>query len=163
MWIRDEQPDDFHAVHAVTAAAFGQEDEAELVARIRASEHYVPTLSFVAEDDGVIHGHVMLSYVSLAGAQVLELAPLSVAPARQGEGVGSALVHTALAAADQHGEPLVLVLGNPAYYSRFGFVLASEHGIQPPDDALAPAFQVALLHAYHESVRGRVTWPPAFS
>lgn len=162
MWIRYEKPDDFPAVHAVTAAAFGREDEAQLVARIRVSEQYVPKLSFVAEEAGEIFGHVMLSYVGLAGSQVLELAPLSVEPGRQGEGVGSALVRHALGAAEKQGEPLVLVLGNPAYYGRFGFVLAAEHGIQPPEDALAPSFQVALLPAYHESLRGRVTWPPAF-
>lgn len=162
MWIRYEKPDDFAAVHEVTAAAFGREDEAQLVARIRVSEQYVPKLSFVAEDGGEIFGHVMLSYVGLAGSQVLELAPLSVAPGRQGEGVGSDLVRHALGAAEKQGEPLVLVLGNPAYYGRFGFVLAGEHGIQPPDDTLAAAFQVTLLPAYHESLRGRVTWPPAF-
>jgi putative acetyltransferase len=162
VWIREETPDDFDAVHAVTAAAFGRDDEAHLVRRIRVSEQYVPTLSFVAEDDGEINGHVMLSYVDLAGSQVLELAPLSVAPSRQGEGVGSALARAALEAAERHGEPLVLLLGDPAYYSRFGFVLAAEHGIHPPDAAMAPAFQVAVLPAYHESLRGRVTFSPAF-
>ena len=94
---------------ALTAAAFGREEEARLVDAIRASDRYVAELSLVAVDSGEIVGHVMLSYVDLDGRDVLQLSPLSVAPDRQGQGIGCALSRKALRLADKRGEPLVVV------------------------------------------------------
>ena len=129
---------------------------------IRASDRYVGELSFVAVDGGEVVGHVMLSYVDLEGRDVLQLSPLSVAPDRQGEGIGSALSRKALRLADKRGEPLVVVLGHPTYYPRFGFRPASSLGIEPPDPSMPDeAFMVVPLGAYEPTLRGRVTFPPA--
>lgn len=148
---------------ALTAAAFGREEEARLVDAIRASDRYVAELSLVAVDSGEIVGHVMLSYVDLDGRDVLQLSPLSVAPDRQSEGIGSALSRKALRLADKRGEPLVVVLGHPTYYPRFGFRPASSLGIEPPDPSMpGEAFMVVPLGAYEPTLRGRVTFPPAF-
>ncbi len=165
--IRPEAPDDFDAIHALVAAAFGQGNEAELVRRLRASDVYLPELALVAEVDGVVTGHVLISYVTLLNDdeefRVLSLAPLAVTPERQGQGIGGALVEAGLKIADERGEPLVVLLGHPAYYPRFGFEIASGHGIEPPYDGVADAaFMVGRLSAYDERYRGRIVYPPAF-
>jgi putative acetyltransferase len=111
-----------------------------MIEAIRRSDGFVPKLSLVAEVDGRIDGHVMLSYVQLEGAsrRVLELGPMSVEPERQRTGIGSALVREALRRAEPRDEPLVLVLGHPSYYPRFGFRPAAELGIHPPTGASQP-------------------------
>jgi putative acetyltransferase len=163
--IRRETAADYPAVAEVTAAAFGKQDEARLVEAIRASDGYVPELSLVAEEGGRIVGHVMLSYAGLEGSDtpLLQLSPLSVAPDRHGGGIGSALTREALRLADERGEPLVLVLGHPTYYPRFGFRAASTLGIEAPDpDWPDEAFMAVPLTAHDPSIRGRVVFPPAF-
>jgi putative acetyltransferase len=164
--IRAEAPGDSPAIAEVTARAFGKEREARLVDAVRRSGAYVPELSLVAELEGRIVGHVMLSYVGLAGHErrVLELGPMSVIPERQREGIGSALIREALRRADDRGEPLVLVLGHADYYPRFGFRPASELGITPPDASIRDEFFMALpLRTYDPTLRGRVIFPAAFT
>jgi putative acetyltransferase len=164
MEIRPETEADHAAVAAVTAAAFGQQDEARLVEAIRASDEWVPDLTLVAEDDGRIAGHVMYSYSALEGSDtpLLQLSPLSVVPARQNQGIGAALTRESLLLAEERGEPLVLVLGHPTYYPRFGFRPASELGLLPPNPEWEPAFMAAPLSAYDPLLRGRVTFAPPF-
>lgn len=165
MRLRAETEADYEAVAEVTAAAFGKQDEARLVEAIRASEEYVPELTLVAEEKGRIVGHVMFSYSLLDGShtRLLQLSPLSVAPDRQNRGVGSALTREALRLADERGEPLVLVLGHPNYYPRFGFRPASTLGLEAPDPSWSDeAFMAVPLSAYDASLRGRVTFAPPF-
>jgi putative acetyltransferase len=166
--IRPERVGDHRAIRDVVAAAFQSDAEADLVERIRASENFVPELSLVADDEGEIVGHVMLSYVSLvdgsARRRILSLAPLAVAPDRHKTGIGSALVREATERADDRGEPLVILEGSPVYYSRFGFEPCSNHGIEltVPDWAPPEAAQVLRLKSYDPAVRGRVVYPAAF-
>jgi putative acetyltransferase len=165
MLIRPETEADYAAVAEVTAAAFGQDDEARLVNAIRASPEYVPELTLVAEDEGRIVGHVMYSYSTLDGsdARLLQLSPLSVAPDRQGTGIGSALTRESLRLADERGEPLVLVLGHPTYYPRFGFRPASALGLLAPNPEWPDeAFMTVPLSGYDPALRGRVTFAPPF-
>lgn len=165
MRIRPETAADYAAVADVTAAAFGKQDEARLVAAIRTSEEFVPELTLVAEENGRIVGHVMYSYSALEGAEMrlLQLSPLSVAPDRQRTGIGSALTRESLRLADERGEPLVLVLGHPSYYPRFGFRPASTLGLLAPDPEWPDeAFMAVPLTAYDPALRGRVTFAPAF-
>ena len=165
MRIRAETRDDWEAIAAVTEAAFGKPREARMVDAIRASDAFAPELSLVAEEDGDIVGHVLLSYVELEDSErrLLELGPMSVAPDRQRSGIGTALVREALRRADARGEPLVLVLGHPEYYPRFGFRRASELGITPPAHRIPDeAFMAQPLRAYDPSLRGRVVFPPAY-
>jgi putative acetyltransferase len=163
--IRPETDADHTAVAEVTAAAFGKEDEARLVDAIRASAEYVPALTLVAEDDGRIVGHVMYSYSALEGSEIrlLQLSPLSVAPDRQGEGIGAALTRESLRLADERREPLVLVLGHPTYYPRFGFRRASTLGLDAPNPEWPDeAFMAVPLSAYDSKIRGRVSFAPPF-
>lgn len=163
MEIRPERKQDFEAIAAVTRDAFGKEREARMIEDIRASDRFVPELSLVAEAEGQIVGHVLLSYVDLEGRQVLALGPISVVPRLQRQRIGSLLVREGLRRADLLGEPLVLLLGHPEYYPRFGFVRASTLGIEPPDDDIPDEAWMAIpLSAYDPELKGRVTWPPAF-
>ena len=166
--IRAERPSDQPAIADVVAAAFESQAEARLVDAIRASAHFIPELSLVAEIDGQVVGHVMISHATLAGDgrehRIAMLSPLAVAPAFQGRGVGSALVREATARADARGEPLVVLEGSPRYYGRLGFEHSVKYGIEIDLPSWAPpeAAQVLRLSGYHPSLRGRVIYPPAF-
>jgi putative acetyltransferase len=171
--IRQSSASDHGAIRRIVADAFGSEAEADLVERIRASPEYEPSMDLVAElDDLGVVGHVMISRAILRSPDgcdrsIVMLSPLAVAPIAQGTGVGGDLVRAATAIADQRGEPLVVLEGSPAYYSRFGFVAAAAHvlTLPLPDWAPAAAAQVMLLTAYDptdDSLRGTVVYPPAF-
>lgn len=169
--VRPETVADHPAIDVVVSAAFGGDVEVELVRRIRASDLYRPELALVAEIDGRIVGHVMVSGTTLAhdaGERTIAmLSPLAVAPDVQRQGIGGALVRDVTDRAAAMGEPLVILEGGPRYYSRFGFVHSVTRGIHIdlPDWAPAEAAQVLLLPAYDPddpSLRGHVVYPPAF-
>lgn len=161
MLIRPEQPDDIEAIRSVTAAAFryaansappvtpgGDPGEATLVSWLRDDPDWLPDLSLVATEDEVVVGHVVCTRAHLDDQSALGLGPLSVLPRRQRAGIGSALVQAVLAAADARGESLIALLGEPAYYGRFGFVPAREIGIGAPDESWGDYFQVRTLSRY---------------
>lgn len=170
MLIRRESPDDRAAVHTVHAEAFRREAgvtpvEAPLVDELRAEGDLIGALSFVAVRDGEVVGHVCCSTARLGDdpGVAVGLGPLGVLPAHHRGGVGSALVHTVLGAADALGYGLVVLLGDPAYYARFGFVLTSALGVTPPDPGWERHFQARPLAAYRPTHRGAFAYAPAFS
>jgi len=161
--VRPERPFDFDVIDGVVRDAFDGETEVRLVRQIRANDGYVPGFSLVADDMGEVVGHIMLSYVHLGPRRVLQLSPLAVKTDRQNEGVGDALSRDAIMRADEALEPLVLVLGHPDYYPRFGFVPARSLGIEPPDEAITDGPWMALkLANYDPALTGRVDFGPAF-
>lgn len=126
MQIRDERPGDTAAIHALTRAAFldaphSSHTEQFIVDALRAADAL--SVSLVAEDARGIVGHIALSPVTLSdgSAQWYGLGPISVAPAQQHQGIGSALMHAAIDALQQRAAAGCVVLGDPAYYGRFGF------------------------------------------
>ena len=147
--IRPEHAADRAAVFAVHASAFPTDAEARLVDRLRDAGAAV--VSLVAERDGEVLGHVLLSPVCLVAADgatsaALGLAPMAVAPALQRSGIGGRLVRAALDAARGAGHAFVFVLGHPAYYPRFGFEPAARHGLAyEGGPTFAPAFFVCAL------------------
>ncbi|MEB3177735.1 MAG: N-acetyltransferase [Nostocaceae cyanobacterium] len=165
MIIRCETPSDCPAVTEVNTLAFGGENEAKLIAEIRRTDRYIPELSLVAEVEGAIVGHILFSYIDLIGAEtlrVLGLAPMAVLPKFQRQGIGTALVNAGLTIAEVRGEALVIVLGHPQFYNRFGFVPSVNYGIESPFPVPEDVFMVKPLLNYQQGYRGKVVYPPAF-
>lgn len=164
MLIRRESGRDVPAIRAVTAAAFApRAAEAALVDGLRASQAWLPPLSLVAvTETGEIAGHVVCTRGHAGDVPALGLGPLSVRPDQQRRGVGSALMHAVLAAADALGEPFVALLGSPAYYARFGFATSTGYGIKPPDPAWGAHFQVRTLSAYRPGTGGTFRYAEPF-
>jgi putative acetyltransferase len=156
--IRDERQSDWTAVHYVVSSAFGQSGEAELVEQLRAAG--VAIVSLVAEEDGQIVGHVLLSKME-APFSALALAPVSVHPARQRSGIGSALVASALAHASNEGWAAVFVLGDPDYYERFGFDQEAAAGFTSP--YAGPNLMVLKLSPSLTARTGELRHAPAFA
>jgi putative acetyltransferase len=165
--IRPEQSSDHAGVEAVVEAAFGRADEARLVAVLR--EAVQPRVSLVAELAGRVAGHVFFSPVRIepesAGAPaVCGLAPLAVQPGLQRQGIGAALVREGLERCADLGWRAVFVVGDPAYYSRFGFVLAAPLGFRYESEAFDSAFQVLeLVPGCLARRAGRVHYDEAFT
>lgn len=127
MLIRPETPLDYAAIAALHACAFGSRAvEASVVALRRQSPLYDPELSLVAVIDGQIAGHVLLAPCSIRilnrDVRAVNLAPIAVQPQRQRQGIGRALIGEAHAAARAKGHAVCFLLGDPSYYSRFGYV-----------------------------------------
>ena len=129
MIIRDERLGDQEPIHQVVLSAFDQAGEAELVAALRRAGDGL--VSLLAEDEGEIIGHVLLSRMD-APFSALALAPVSVIPARQRKGVGSALIREAIARARGEGWSAIFVLGDPQYYTRFGFIAEAAANFKSP-------------------------------
>src|SRR5262245_31962393 len=165
--VRLELRADAAAVHEVVARAFPTDAEARLVARLR--EVARPQISVVAIDaSGRVIGHVLFTPVEILAAEgasrALGLAPLAVRPEHQRRGVGSALVRAGLAECREIGEPVVVVLGHPGYYPRFGFRPAWELGLYYRRPGPEPSFLVAELEPRAlRGRRGEVRYHPAFS
>lgn len=143
--IRPEEKTHIPGIHRVEERAFKRAGEAELVDRLR--ERGKATLSLVALDDGKVVGHVLFSPVTLEDGEnrfeVIGMGPLAVDPDCQGQGIGSRLIRAGLEEIRQAGYPAVVVLGDPAYYARFGFMPAARLGIRFSDpNAPEWAFQV---------------------
>jgi putative acetyltransferase len=154
--IRSERPGDAAAIRAVN----------ELVDALRDND--APLLSFVAESEGQVVGHILFSPVTLHGDgapfNAVGLGPLAVRPDRQGLGIGSRLVESGLEACRQAGYDAVFVLGHPTYYPRFGFVPTQPLGIRCEFDAPREAFMVIELREGAVAGRkGTVKYLPEFS
>ena len=162
--IRPERPEDYAAARQVHERAFGAESgEAGLVDALRAEGSHVPALCLVAADGDDVVGHIVFSRARLAsGHEVLALAPMAVLPDRQRMSIGSQLVRAALERAAATDHALVVVLGHPAYYPRFGFEPAADYGVLAPWDVPPEAWMVHPLPAYTTAAGGLVTYSPAF-
>ncbi|MDX6277612.1 MAG: putative acetyltransferase [Nocardioidaceae bacterium] len=139
MEIRAELPADRAACLALVTAAFqkaaGVEPiETGLIRELFESPAYLPDLSIVAESAGEVVGHVITTRASVGEQPSLGLGPISVAPGHQREGIGSALMRATIELATARGEATIVLLGDPDYYERFGFVRADALGIEPPED-----------------------------
>ncbi|MFB8078897.1 MULTISPECIES: GNAT family N-acetyltransferase [unclassified Streptomyces] len=161
---RPETAEDASAVRPLVAAAFGSEAEADLVDALRRDpDAWLPGLSYVAEaPDGSIAAHALITRCLVDGAPAAALAPVAVAPAYQRTGAGKAVVRAVLDAARLRGESLVLVLGHPEYYPKFGFVRASEYGIKPGFEVPDESMMALVLDGSVPVPPGTIAYPAAF-
>jgi putative acetyltransferase len=148
--IRPERPGDQEAIAEVNREAFGGEDEVLIVEGIRVSEDFIPELSLVAEDAGRIVGHIMFSNITLVrfdrpAEKILTLAPMSVLPGMQNQGIGSKLVRAGMDKAREMGHEIVIVIGHAWFYPRFGFHPARDFGFDVGMEVPDEAFMVAGL------------------
>ena len=129
MTIRQAKPEDFDAIYSLVKTAFqtakvSDGDEQDFVLKLRKGR-YIPELELVAEEDGVLIGHIMLTGASIRENGgcfgTLLLAPLSVALEWRAKGIGAALIREALAKAAALGHSSAVLIGDPGYYGRFGF------------------------------------------
>jgi putative acetyltransferase len=157
--IRPERPDDAAAVRALLDAAFGGDTESKVVERLRADGDFV--LSLVAENGEGIAGYAGFPRLVLRlderNVPVAGLAPVGVSPPLQRRGIGGALIRDGLARLSDRAERLVFVLGDPAYYGRFGFTVMEGF----VSCYAGPYFQMLML-APDAPKAGRVSYPSAF-
>jgi putative acetyltransferase len=155
---RPGEPEDRLAILAVQRRAFGREEEAELVDRL--IEGSIPTISMVADLDGMIVGHVLLSEIE-GPDRALALAPLGVDPEWRDFLIGTELTNRAIARARADGWHSIFVLGDPVYYGRFGFKADLARHVKTPWPG--PAFQaLELVAGAVGDYRGAVRYPDAF-
>lgn len=164
--IRAEKTEDHESVRRINELAFGQPNEADLVDALRAKAR--PYISLVAIDDEQVVGCIFFSPVTVeseAGVfNAIGLAPLAVLPERQNQGIGSRLVREGLRECQRIGEEIVVVLGHPNYYPRFGFAPASSKGLRSEYDVPDEVFMVVeLSEGSLGGRRGLVKYHPEFS
>lgn len=166
MIIRAEREGDYPHVRRVNELAFGQPGEADLVDALRLAAR--PYISLVAVEGSEIAGHIFFSPVTIHSgdsvSDAIGLAPLAVLPERQNRGIGSALVREGLEECRRLGQEVVVVLGHPKYYPRFGFQTAGTKGLACEYDVPDEHFMVAELSDGALGGRhGLVKYHPAFA
>ena len=161
--IRYENPADTPAIRSIHHTAFGRPDEADLVDSLRAEG--VIVLSLVAESREQAIGHILFSRMSIdtptSSIPAVSLAPLAVLPAHQRQGIGEQLIRRGLAILREQGERIVIVLGHPNYYPRFGFSTHNTRNLQspfPPHALMALELSPRSL----DGIGGKVRYPAAF-
>ena len=163
--IRAESAADWRVIREVNVRAFGRDDEARLVEALRASADFAAALSLVAIDDGRVVGHILFSGIHIRTVErllpALALAPVAVLPERQNQGIGSALIRHGLEECRRLGHRIVVVVGHPNYYPRFGFSSARAKGLDAPFPDAAFMVQELVAGAL-DGVCGTVEYPSAF-
>ena len=167
MLIRQEREQDYPEIYRLVADAFASAEHADgneqdLVSALRRGGAYVPELALVAEEDGALAGHIMLTRAAVGGAPVLVLAPLSVRPEFQRQGIGAALMEEARKIAGTLGYSYILVLGSEQYYPRAGYRPAEEFGITVPEGIPSANFMALQLRKDAKPLSGAVAYAPEF-
>lgn len=161
--VRGENAEDYGAIRSVNEAAFESPDEANLVDALR--REGVVLASLVAKLESQIVGHILFSRMGIETASgivsAVALAPMAVLPEYQRQGIGGKLIRCGLECMRERGEQIVLVVGHPDYYPRFGFSADKASSLVSPfprDAFMALELSPGAL----DGVRGEVRYPAAF-
>lgn len=165
--VRVEKIKDHESVRRVNMIAFGRKAESELVDSIRNTDAFISELSLVAVLRDRIIGHLLISKVQIESndhsEEILSLAPISVIPEYQRMGVGTKLIESALIKCGSLGYPALVVLGNPKFYTKFGFKEASKYEIKSHYNIPSEAYMVLFYDdSKIGSVKGFVKYPKEF-
>ena len=151
------------AIRNVNEAAFGGLEEADLVDNLRGGDHLI--LSLVAELDDRVVGHILFSRMWIetpsGRASAAALAPMAVLPGHQRKGIGSLLVRRGLESLRARGEEIVIVVGHPEFYPRFGFSSDRAESLESPFPREA-FMALELRPGALDGVQGAVVYPAAF-
>ena len=167
MTIRAEQQADYESVYRVVENAFktaeqSDGNEQDLVNALRQSNAFIPELSLVAEINGKIVGHIMFTKLQIGGDTALALAPLSVLPKYQRQGIGTSLVLEGHKIALSLGYSYSVVLGSEKYYPRIGYLPAERFGIQPCFEVPSKNFMACKLYENAPIISGIVKYAEEF-
>ncbi|KPE53165.1 GNAT family N-acetyltransferase [Chryseobacterium indologenes] len=171
--IRQEEEKDYKRVFELTEEAFRAMEHSDhrehfLVERLRKSEAFIPELSLVAEnEDGVIAGHILLTRIKIENNHEsfdsLALAPVSVKPEFQNQGIGGQLILSGHLAARELGYQSVILIGHEDYYPKFGYEKTSNFGISFPFDVPEEnGMAIELVKDGLKNVTGVVKYPKEF-
>lgn len=167
MIIRPEKKKDYKAIHELNELAFGSGTEADLIEDLQKSDEFIPELSLVAVQNGEVIGHILFSPIVIKLKErvisALALAPMAVHPKFQNQGVGSKLIYQGLEDCRRLGYKILVVIGHPGYYPRFGFLPARDRGLHAPFPVPDEAFMVLeLVPGALETAQGEIIYPPPF-
>lgn len=167
MIIRNENEKDYKKIYQLIKKAFETAEhkdgnEQDLAEALRKGSSFVEELSLVAEIDGDIAGHIMYSKAKIGEKTVLVLAPLSVAPQYQRQGVGTKLITESMQRAKEIGREYIFVLGSENYYPRFGFIPAEKYGVETPDGIPAQNFMAVKLRKDAPMLNGKLVYAKEF-
>jgi len=166
--VRSEKPEDYDLIYSINKIAFDGEVEAKLVNNLRKTTEFIPELSLVAEKERKIVGHILFSVINIKTDSnrlpVLALAPMAVLPDYQKQGIGSLLIKEGLKKCKELGYKVVVLVGHPDYYPRFGFIKASDKGLKLPFDAPNETFMVyEIVPNSLTGIMGTIEFPPEFA
>lgn len=165
--VQPEREEDYTAIHEINALAFGQENEARLVENLRKRADFIPELSLVAVKDRRVLGHILFSPIVIQTDKgifpALALAPMAVHPEFKNQRIGSELVRQGLERCRNLGHKLVIVVGHPTYYPRFGFTSGKVKGLEVPFSVPDETFMVLeLAPGALNDISGILIYPPEF-
>ena len=167
MIIRKEEAKDYEEVYFVVKRAFESAEHADgneqdLVNALRKSNAFIPQLSLVAEIDGEIVGHILFTKARIEDNTVLTLAPLSVLPEYQRQGIGTALIKEGHRIAKKLGYEYSVVLGSENYYPKTGYLPADTFGIKAPFDVSRKNFMAYKLNDNESHIQGIIKYAKEF-
>lgn len=165
--IREETPADYEKVYLLVKKAFASAEHADgneqdLVNELRKGDSFIPSLSLVAEKDGVLAGYILFTKLRIGEENALALAPLAVLPDFQKQGIGSALIKEGHKRAKEMGYRFSVVLGSENYYPKFGYVSASRYGIKAPFPVPDENFMAINLNDESVKLNAQVIYDKAF-
>ena len=165
--IRQESQKDYEEVYMVVKTAFEMAEhsdgnEQDLVVALRNSDSFIPKLSLVAVKDDKIVGYILFTKIKIENHEEIALAPLAVLPEYQKQGIGSMLIEQGHKIAKKLGYHYSIVLGSENYYPKFGYIPATQYGIQAPFDVSNENFVAVKLNDTDIEIKGIVQYAKEF-